>query len=407
MQNRTEFIKLQLASFVSQSGSHFLTIALSAFVLVSSGSVIKSALVFILSFLPSIFFSAKLGNWIDGHLSRWLLARNELMSVGASALCGVCIATKAPLIFLCLVISARSLLLFIARTGGSKWIKVISPPEVQSGRIKLFFLSFFLSTAVAGIMAGTVLGQSSILWVVVIDIATYIASFCLILFLRELPRHAVPEATSVQVVQTVKEILRLPEIRQQFISVCASQAVFQGAYSVLVSYLPIRHFHLGLSGVGVFQFAASIGIILGFAAVSVWPSMFSKEEGSWPFRLVIGLGAGSLLACSTIDFLPTAAFMFFSMHFAYECIWLFNSSEFFRQSPATCLGRYQFTLTACASFIMAVSTLGYSVLITHFGLEMGVLTLMIVGLTPWFLTSRLPAAEEVADLPALGRGNGV
>lgn len=387
MHSRSEFAKLWAASFVSQSGSHFLTIALAGYVFATSGSIVKSALVFVLSYLPSVFFSAQLGNWIDLKLSRWLLARNELISIVASGLCGVCIAFQAPLVCLCVVIGLRSLLLFIARTGGSKWIKIISPPEFQAHRIRLFFLSFFLSTAVAGILAATVLVHGSIPLVVAVDIATYVLSFLMILLLRELPSHdtAISTPASINIISTVSEILRTQELRSNFLAVCLSQAVFQGAYTVLVSYLPIHTFKMGVGGIGPFQLAASVGITLGFGIVSLWPQIFQSHEGRWPFRMVLILGIASVIQCVTADLIPTSLLMFFSMNFAFECIWLFNQSEFFRKSPAKSIGRFQFTLTSSASFLMASFTLFYSALIQWYGVQIGVLSTLAAGLLLWRL----------------------
>ena len=64
MKNTFEFIKIVLASFVSQSGSCFLTIAITAFILEATGSVTKASIIFAFSYLPSAINSAKLGSYI-------------------------------------------------------------------------------------------------------------------------------------------------------------------------------------------------------------------------------------------------------------------------------------------------------------------------------------------------------
>src|ERR1035438_7340830 len=115
MSEAKEFKKLLSATFVSQTGSHFLTLALAAFVFISSGSPTQSALIFVVSFLPSILVSAELGHWVDKKISRWLYARNELISILATLLCGLCIAYHLPLIFLCIILGLRSLFTFISR----------------------------------------------------------------------------------------------------------------------------------------------------------------------------------------------------------------------------------------------------------------------------------------------------
>src|SRR6516164_8504344 len=100
---RREFVKLLAGAFVSQSGSHFLTITLAGFVLVRTKSLTQASLVFVLSYLPSLFVSARVGDWIDRRLSRWLLGRNELFGALTSLACGVCIAYNLPTSGLCIV----------------------------------------------------------------------------------------------------------------------------------------------------------------------------------------------------------------------------------------------------------------------------------------------------------------
>jgi hypothetical protein len=389
MNSRTEFTKLQLASFVSQSGSHFLTIALAAFVFAGSGSITKASLVFVLSFLPSVFFSSRLGGWIDRRLSKWLLARNELLSILTSVLCGLCLAYKAPLLILGAIIGARSLLLFVARTGGSKWTKLISPPELQANRIKFFFLSFFLSTAVAGVLAGAVLSHPSVFTVIAIDVATYLISFSILLTLREIPAGSGQQSTTggeVRLLGTLREIWSLPPIRAAFVAVCLSQALFQGAYSVLVSYLPMGKLHMGLQGIGNFQLAASVGITLGFLVVWALPNFLTRGVRTARFGIILGSGLVGLLLCIiSKSTLPSLA-SFFLFNAAYECIWLFYSAEFFQKSPSNVLARYQFTLTASASFLMALSTVGYSLMMENFG-EAGFVAVMAIALICWRILS--------------------
>lgn len=389
MTNRQEFIKLQSASFISQSGSHLLTIALAGFVFSSSGSVVQSSLIFVLSYMPSVFFSATLGNWIDQRLSRWLLARNELLSIATSILCGVCIALKLPLAVLCALVAIRSLLLFVARTAGTKWVKIISPPEQQSSRIKLFFLSFFLSTAIAGILASAILSRSTIFAVVAVDVVTYLTSLAIIAFLKS---PSLPPVSSFptngilsNVLHATREICANQNLRTPFLNVCLSQALFQGAYSVLVSYLPISKLGLGITGVGVFQVAASLGITAGFLTLWLQPNFLQNDRKGQSLSLVVTgiIGIFSLLGSASVPSVTGSFGGFLLFHLAYECIWLSSNSEFFKRSPAESLGRYQFTLTSMASFLMALTTLLYSIAIQNLGLMTGLVSVIFLVAVSW------------------------
>jgi hypothetical protein len=396
-QHQTEFTKLLLASFLSQSGSYFLTIALAGFVFFRSGSIIKASLVFTLSYLPAILIGGRVGNWIDRYLSRWLLVRNELVSIVTSFLCGVCIMFEVPLVILCMLLALRSVFLFTARTAGIKWIKLITPSELQAMRVRLFYLSFFLATSAAGILAATALAHPSVVIVILIDVGTYVLSTSVLLTLRQLPpvENAAPASVeSFNTITSVREILSWPALSPYFISVCLSQSVFQGAYTILVSYLPGNRFQLGIRGLGPFQVAASLGIIVGFFALGLFLNSSAKKSPAPPVVLLTALGVVSLLTCVAVPNLPSSLFSFFLFNAAYECIWLHSVSEFVKHSPQRTLARYQFVMSSSASCSMAIFSLSYAVSIELVGLQTGVTVVMSTGLFLWCYASRRNALRR-------------
>ncbi len=80
-QNDLEFRIVLLGSFVSQIGSHFLTLALASYVLITTGSAVNSGMVFVVTYLPSILVGSALGAIVDRHISKRLLILNESLSV--------------------------------------------------------------------------------------------------------------------------------------------------------------------------------------------------------------------------------------------------------------------------------------------------------------------------------------
>lgn len=390
---RATFLKLLCASFVSQSGSHFLTIALAGFVFSRSGSITSASLVFILSYLPAIFMGASIGQRVDLHLSRWLLVRNDILAIVISALCGACIAFNLPQGLLCGLVALRSLLLFTTRSGGIKWIKLITPSAHQSVRIKFFYLSFFLSTAVAGILAATALRQPSVLVIILIDVGTYLLSIVILLTLPDLIAilGGNGKAATVSTLNSLREIFSVPSLSSHFTAVCLSQSIFQGAYSVLVYYLPLNRFQLGFRGLGLFQIAASLGITLGFLILWLAPKLMAQHRSGISITFVTALGIGLLnvlLSVNTPSVYSSVVY-FFLFNTAYECIWLCSSSEFVQLSPQDTIARFQFLLTACASCSMAGFTLFYAILIQLVGLQPGVVIMLLVGLLGWACISRL------------------
>ncbi len=392
MRKHGEFIKLWLAALISQSGSHFLTLALSAMVFAKTGSAVKGSLVFVLSYLPSVFVSSALGAWIDRAISKKLLIGNEALAIFVSILCGACVYFELPMGALCALVAVRSLLLFTSRTAMTKWVKVISPDSLAASRIKLFFLSFFLSTVAAGLLASLFLGKVSIWSIVAVDAVTYSVGIAVISLLRKLEvAPAIVESRGSSIAATIAEIVSNPILKSSFIAVCFSQAIFQGAYSILVSYLPLRHYSMGLSGTGVFQVAASVGIIGGFLVNWRLPRVL---KGS-PLRLIVCTVAGIVgLFLTTQTDLRLGVASFFVLNLAYETIWLFHSSEFFANSPAQHAARYQFTLASVASFLMALTTLGYAATIDQLGAQGGVLVTLSTVLLLWLAVSHISTQRK-------------
>jgi hypothetical protein len=106
-------------------------------------------------------------------------------------------------------------------------------------------------------------------------------------------------------------------------------------------------------------------------------------------------GVGGLFLATKIP-LKASVLSFFIMNFAYECIWLFHSAEFFKQSPQSSAARYQFTLSSSAAFIMALTTLAYAWALDQFGLNAGVTLVLSIGIVAWIAVSWLPSKSAQA-----------
>ena len=385
MSSSGEFRKLLFGNFVSQTGSHFLTLALVSLVYAESGSPVQAAIVFVFSYLPSVILAGFLGSWVDRSISRKLLIGNDALAVILSVAAGMTLAMHLPLSVLCLVLGIRSILLVVGKSAATKWIKMITPPAEQGGRIKIFFLTFFLSTAISGSLAGIVLQGGDIATIIALDVFTYLISMTVSGLLKPLPVASL-SPQSERPLSLFKSVYRLvferPELRFSFALVIVSQAIFQGAYAVLVTYLPMQQFGLGLGGIGSFQVSASIGITIGFVLNWLYPEIFSSKGNSRSKMIwtVASMATMALILSAKTASPKLALLSFCAMNISYEVIWLYFSADFFRQSTPEEVASNQFVLTAVASFFMAVMTLTYSVAIQEFGGVHGLIwVLAIVG----------------------------
>lgn len=366
MRRLTTFQSLFAATFVSQSGAHLLTLALSAFLLSKTGSLLAATSVFVFSYLPGVIFSAHLGRWIDRKLGRKILVANDLAALGLSLLCGYVVATGKPFLLLFALLALRSVSTFFGRAAVMKWVRLTALPEGLQSETQLIYLSFFLSTTFSGLMALFVLGAASIWPVVILDIVTYLISASNYFFVDD--KAVIAQRTHAalspvrwhQYLLTLEEMLRNPRLFSVVMIFVLSVAVFQGAYCILINYLPL-FFATGRSGVGSFQLAASLGILAGFAL----NRKYGAAVNTGKLRTGFFAGAISALLISTATAsLPLSIFAFFLFHFLFESVWLTAASDLVALSPAERVGEFQFVATSTAALLMSIWALVFAT-VTH------------------------------------------
>lgn len=386
-----EFYKIFAASFISQSGSYFMTLSLAAATFVLTDSISGAAFVMVLSYLPAIFLSGKAGKQIDQKLSVKMLLFLELFSALTSVFCGFLLYYEQYLLLI-IPLCFRSYLTFATRAAMSKWLKVISPKEKQGIRIKIFLLGFFLSTTVAGILAGIALKgdiHDGIFNVIIIDFVTYMISMLVIYSLyetkeiRDKIRGGTVNINRIEagIINSLKEIFQNSILKKTFIAVVVSQAVFQGAYQAFISIIPSQ-FGLDISGISGFQIAASIGLIIAFLLLWGIPNFLEEKGKAIPLRTIL-TGIGGLIGIvSVVSFSNfTGSILSFGiLTFFYELIWLANRTSFFVEAPLNHVARYQFLLDAIAAIAMSLCTIGYAVFMEIIEFKIGSLLFLATSL---------------------------
>ncbi len=126
-----------------------------------------------------------------------------------------------------IILILRSLLMFVGRSASIKWIKITSSPETQQNRIKYYFLTFFISTAVSGLFATLFLQKLNIWQVAIVDSVSFVLAIITFSFLRyqvrEQDRSAGMSLSMNTSLKTLAEILRMSSIRNSlYWFVCAS-----------------------------------------------------------------------------------------------------------------------------------------------------------------------------------------
>jgi MFS family permease len=378
-----EFLKILLGTFISQSGSYFMTLSLAAAFYILTNSVIGAATIMVLSYLPAVFVSGLVGNIVDKKLSRQMLVLLEVFSASISILCAVFLYYHYYIILL-ILLTLRSCLSFTTRAAQTRWVKIITPENSQSKRIKLLLLAFFLSTTTAGILVGVVIGDdiySGITKVAVIDFITYLVSVIIIWTLHEPNNLRTPKSYSplnfkniyYQTLSTILDVFKDKSLMRPFLFVVFSQGLFQGAYQALISIMP-NYFNKSISAISLFQISASVGLLFAFIFLWIKPNL---PYFKYSYFIVISLGILSMIMVIIVGKMEYSVIFFGIFNLFYEIVWLHNRSVFFVKTPISHVGRYQFTLDSLAGVVMSLCTISCASLIKVFDHKVGVLYFII------------------------------
>jgi hypothetical protein len=395
-----ELRKLLTAYGASQAAGHLLTTTLAATVLAEGHSAVLAALVLVINYLPSAFLTARLGPWIDRHGDR----RRTLVAIEGTAavltVFSLLAAGGGLLVAMYVLLAVRAAAMAAARGGYARWLKQISPVEVQGRRMKLFTLTFLGAQTLAGLLAGAVLlGPQATLpgRLLVLDLGLYALAAGGVLLLCPLTEArggaklaAEPQGLSAM----LGAIWATAALRESFTVVVLSQATFQAAALTLVTLLPAA-VGLGPGGSGVCQAAMGVGFLVGFAVVFQRPGLFWSGRLSRPCPCLAAAGAGAaallLAAASGVAAVAVAAFALMAL--AFELLFLEHQAGFFQASPRHVVGRYQHLLSALGGLCMSLTCLLHALLCELFGLAVG---------TAAFLA--LMGTATVGAVGALARG---
>lgn len=412
--SKTSRLLFFCSSFFLQGGSHFFTLALSSYIYVLSKSPIQAALVMVFSFLPATFFSVRLGQLVDQKTSRGSMLLNLCLSFSMSLLCCLVFTAWPNIYAQCLLLGARSLSVFTTRGFLTKWIKIYAEQKSQEKSIKIFYLTYFLSSVGSGILVGHFLKYQNVYILAAMEGVLLLTG--LALFAR-LPFAAVTQEIRNQTQgnkepfsAVLQQIASAPNLKVHFSLVCIATLVFQAAYSALVTNLPLRYFSLGAAGVGKFQVAASIGIVCGFLVIWLWPNLLqSKRNYLLPISISIFLGLSCLFAIAVLSYqgsVSIALVAFMALCWIFEVLWLYSMSKVFTAAASSSIGTIQFLLNTLSSLLMSLNTLAYAIFIEYFSLVPAtvcfcltsfVLSMAVIfGLSPNFLnifSHSVPAAN--------------
>jgi predicted MFS family arabinose efflux permease len=264
----TRFFVLWAAMLVSSTGTFFMLLTASTYLLNHTASGLSASAVFGFQWILPVVMVGAIRRICEGSRLRNTVVRSELASGLVSLSIGVLLSSGSVLpVLSCFLI--RGLLEAITKTA-----RVVYTRQLFEGRALriasyTFNNSYYLGGALGGVLGSLLAGHVSMMTAGAVDALTFVVSACCY---RWLPQVSAPVAEGLRhgVVRQATMALRSQrELAVAVIYLILAVGIFQGFHNTARTVVPIRMLHLADSDVMLLQIVTGAAIFLGAVAVPV------------------------------------------------------------------------------------------------------------------------------------------
>ena len=316
------FLLLLAGQFVSQIGDKFHMIALSFWVLKTTGSSAKMGAVLAASLIPSLLLGFFSGAVIDRY-------NRKMIIVGTDVLRGLIIALFAVLFYLERMNFYVILIMQAALSVNAAFFdpaipsvipQIVDEKDLAAANSRHQFVNGF-STIAGAFLGGMLISMFGYLWVFVVNAASFILSafFECFIHIPPMPKHACKEEQS-GILEDMKQGYQYILSRRVLVVLLFMVMIihfFVGSIEVFMPVIADTISENGARNLGFFQTAFGLGTILMAVVLSI--QSVSGKEKSALFGSVFLIGALYVLA-SFFNGDETAMIgLFLAMIFLFGC----------------------------------------------------------------------------------------
>jgi hypothetical protein len=345
------FLVLWGAMLVSSTGTFFLLITASAWLLSNGGSGLSASAVFAAQwFLPVLLVSLVRRTCETPRLRRTAVSSESVQAV-LSVCIGVLLAHRlvAALLVFFLV---RGLLEAVTKTARVVYTrKLFDGPRLALASYT-FNNSYYLGGALGGVLGVLLVGRVPVTTAAWIDSATFVVSACCYRWLPNVSGADGLAAGSARRRGTLRRTGTLlrgdSRLAQASVRLVIAIGVLQGFHNSARTIIPIRVLHLGEADVMRLQVVSGSAIFLGAVAV---PMLLRRAPGSRRWLELAGLGVAAV-SMGLLPRVPDALTMYiayFIYLFAFEFVFTTAQATIIQRCPAA-------ELVTLASVTNAVGT---------------------------------------------------
>jgi MFS family permease len=304
------FLTVWIGQVVSVVGSGLTAFGLGVWVLERTGSATQYSIIAVAAILPTVLVAPIAGVYVDRWDRRLVMLVSDLVA-GLSTLCVALLLSAGQLEVWHILVTTTvaSIAGAFQRPAYAAATTLLVPKEQIGKAAGLAQLGEPLSTVLAPILAGGLIGWIGLSGIIVIDFATFLFAVATLAFVRFPGLEPREESAKAGVLEDLREgwayVARRAGLMSMMLYFLAVNFVF-GFIGVL--YAPYVLSFGGPSGLGVVMSVAGIGGIAGAVVMGVWGGPAHRARAVlW---LGVGLGvcvaatgmAGTVLAVSIAAF---------------------------------------------------------------------------------------------------------
>lgn len=271
-------------------GSTLLSVAIASSIFASTGSATRSALVFIVQYLPVALFIKPIWKLSENHSPQALINRFCVAAALLSVLSGIAYG-NLPTFVLYGLLALRGLVECSLKQSRSVLVKLASTEATVGSDSATIQFFEFSGQAVGAILATVLLGKLSLMEICCIDAFLFILSKFLA---SRLPAGDVSktEADNVKsILEIGKVVWQSPRLNFYFCVLVCVVIVLQSINQTLRTWLPLNWLDLAINGSGMTETIGLIGIVSGIAIARYC----ARKSSFRPFFLVVVVSISAAL----------------------------------------------------------------------------------------------------------------
>ncbi len=341
------FLVLWAAMLISSTGTFFLLLTASAYLLAELGSGLSASAVFGFQWILPVVLVGVVRRACEGARLRRTVVCCELAS-GALALAIGVLLDRGLVVALLLCFLVRGLLEAITKTARVVYARQLFDGPALRLASYTFNNSYYLGGALGGVLGSLLAGHVSVITAAVIDAATFAVSACCY---RWLPSVSAPRAQAGHrhgIVRQVRNVLRgRRELALAAGYLVLAVGAFQGFHNAARTIVPVRVLRLDDVVVMRLQIVGGAAIFLGAVAV---PVLLRWTGTGRHLGVVVNTVTAVALAAVPHASGPTSLYCYyFAFLFLFEFAFTAAQADLIQRCPPT-------ELVALTSFTSAAGT---------------------------------------------------